>query len=74
MASKRSKLPCPNIARDWGTVRNPITQKPIEGRHAITEAMKRSGCRLLEKGEFLRDKIDKGRLTGSMSRGPKNAD
>jgi hypothetical protein len=70
--NKRSKLPCPNVVRDWGTAINPVTQKPIEGRHAITEAMKRSGCRLVEKGEYLTDKKQRGKVTGTMTRGSKD--
>ena len=66
--SKRSKFPCPMIARDWGEIKNPTTGKPIEGRKAITEAMKRAGARLVEPGEYLSDKVNRGKVEGSMSR------
>jgi hypothetical protein len=41
----------PILLRDYSTYTCPVTDKPIEGRHAHSENLKRRGCRLLEKGE-----------------------
>lgn len=48
----RSNIPTPMIARDYGVYNCPITGKPVEGRTAHAENLKRHGCRVLEKGEF----------------------
>ena len=48
---KRSDLSTPQIAGDYETYECPVTGKPIEGRAAHRENLKRHGCRLLEKGE-----------------------
>lgn len=49
---KRAAFPCPMIARDYEAYECPVTGKMIEGRAAHAENLKRTGCRLLEKGEF----------------------
>lgn len=49
---KRADLPCPMIARDYEAYECPVTGQMIEGRAAHKENLKKTGCRLLEKGEF----------------------
>lgn len=48
---KRSSLPRPMIVRDYEAYECPVTGKMIEGRHAHSENLKRTDCRILEKGE-----------------------
>lgn len=50
--SKRSSFPAPMVVSDYSTYECPVTGKPIEGRAAHNENLKRHDCRLLEKGEF----------------------
>lgn len=49
--TKRSDLPTPQIAGDYEAYECPITGKPVEGRAAHRENLKRHGCRVLEPGE-----------------------
>lgn len=51
MGAKRSDLPTPMIARDYEAYECPVTGKLIDGRVAHNENLKRTGCRILEKGE-----------------------
>lgn len=48
---KRAGFPTPQIAGDYEVYDCPITGKPIEGKAAHRENLKRNNCRLLEKGE-----------------------
>lgn len=41
----------PYIAKDYEGYQCPVTDKWVEGRSAHRENLKRTGCRLLEKGE-----------------------
>lgn len=49
--SKRSDFSTPQLAGDYQAYDCPITGKPVEGKAAHRENLKRHGCRLLEKGE-----------------------
>jgi hypothetical protein len=40
-----------HLAPDYKPYRCPVTGKPVEGRRAHQENLKRTGCRILEKGE-----------------------
>lgn len=40
-----------HLALDYRPYRCPVTGKPVEGRRAHQENLKRTGCRVLEKGE-----------------------
>lgn len=48
---KRGAFNTPRISGDYEAYSCPITGKPIEGRAAHRENLKRHGCRVLEKGE-----------------------
>lgn len=48
---KKFNPPRIHLALDYKPYRCPITGKPIEGKRAHQENLKRHGCRLLEKGE-----------------------
>jgi hypothetical protein len=57
-------MPRIHLNRDYEVYRCPVTDKPIEGRRAHSENLKRTGCRLLEKGEKeqnMRDRADADR-------------
>ena len=67
MGDKRSDLPTPMIARDYGAYECPVTGKMVEGRAAHNENLKRTGCRILEKGEQQEvKKYGKKRLEGKI--------
>lgn len=40
-----------HLALDYKAYSCPVTGKPVEGRRAHQENLKRTGCRLLERGE-----------------------
>lgn len=48
---KRGDFSAPMVAGDYAAYDCPVTGKPIEGRAAHRENLKKTGCRLLEKGE-----------------------
>jgi hypothetical protein len=39
------------LALDYKAYRCPVTGRPVEGRRAHQENLKRTGCRVLERGE-----------------------
>lgn len=41
----------PILLSDYSAYDCPVTGKPVEGRYAHSENLKRQDCRLLEKGE-----------------------
>lgn len=47
----RKSEPTVNIVSDYQAYDCPVTGKIVEGRAAHRENLKRTGCRLLEKGE-----------------------
>ena len=48
---KRGDFCTPMVASDYEGYECPVTGRPVEGRAAHRENLKRTGCRLLEKGE-----------------------
>jgi hypothetical protein len=61
---KRFVPPRIQIIRDYAAYDCPVTGRMIEGRSAHNENLKRTGCRLLEKGEreqAIRDRADTDR-------------
>lgn len=48
---KKFVMPRIMVVRDYEGYQCPVTDKWIEGRKAHSENLKRTGCRLLEKGE-----------------------
>ncbi len=48
----KSRIGFPQISSDYKAYECPVTGKMIEGRVAHRENLKRTGCRLNEKGEF----------------------
>lgn len=50
--SKRGNFAMPMISGDYKPYECPVTGKVIEGRRAHSENLKKTGCRLHEKGEF----------------------
>lgn len=50
--SKRGAFPTPMVSGDYEAYECPVTGTMIEGRHAHSENLKQTGCRLLENGEF----------------------
>lgn len=45
------KIEAPMVVADYAPYSCPITGRPVEGRRAHTENLKKHGCRLLEPGE-----------------------
>jgi hypothetical protein len=61
LVNKRTGEPVPNdntpiaaprLARDYASYQSPVGNGMIEGRAAHREDLKRSGCRVMEKGEW----------------------
>ena len=53
-----------HLALDYRPYSCPVTGKPIEGRRAHQENLKRTGCRVLERGEKeanMRERADQDR-------------
>lgn len=48
---KKFTMPRIQVVRDYAAYDCPVTGRMIEGRRAHEENLKRTGCRLLEKGE-----------------------
>lgn len=48
---KRGNFATPQISGDYEIYDCPVTGNPVEGRAAHRENLKRTGCRILEKGE-----------------------
>lgn len=44
-------MPRIHLALDYKAYRCPVTGTPVEGRRAHQENLKRTGCRVLERGE-----------------------
>lgn len=51
-APKKSHLPTPMIVSDYEAYECPVTGNMIEGRTAHEENLAKTGCRILERGEF----------------------
>jgi len=49
--SRRASIPTPMILGDYEPYECPVTGKMIEGRKAHSENLKKTGCRILERGE-----------------------